>query len=231
MSYVKCALGVVGALGLAALTQQARATTLADLMSGGPVVRGNVIYSDFTDNAGGTSSPGAMLPGSSITVNFSDPAGVSFSGNWNTLAPGANHTAIGYTITTTGNTTLTAGQLFFAGQVVRGNAAAFVGETLTDTVNNQDYSMSVYYDGPNGQADNLRDSVSFNPATTQLKVIKSIDVTAADANSFAAVNFVENTFTTGTGNGGTQPSVPEPMSLALLPLGIAGLALRKKLAR
>ena len=230
MSYVKLALGVVGALGMAALSQQAQATTLADLMAAGtPVVRGNVVYSNFTDNAGGSS--GAMLPGSAITVNFSDPAGVSFSGNWNTLAPGANHTAIGYTITTTGGTTLTGGQLFFAGQVVRGSAAASVGETLTDTVNSKDYSMSVYYDGAGGQTDNLRDSATFNPATTQLKVIKSIDVTAADANSFAAVNFVENTFTTGNGNGGQQPGVPEPMSLALLPLGIAGLALRKKLSR
>jgi hypothetical protein len=61
-------------------------------------------------------------------------------------------------------------------------------------------------------------------------VIKSIDVAANGANSFAALNFVENTFVQ-TNGGGDQPSIPEPMSLALLPLGIAGLALRKKLAR
>ncbi len=229
MSYVKLALGVVGALGMAALSQQAQATTLADLMAAGtPVVRGNVVYSNFTDNAGGSS--GAALPGSAITVNFSDPAGVSFSGNWNTLAPGANHTAIGYTITTTNGVTLTGGQLFMAGQVVSGSGAAFVGETLTDVTNSKNYSMQVYYDGPNGQADNLRDSITIDPASTQLNIIKSIDV-AAGANGFAAINFVENTFTTGTGGGGAQPGVPEPMTLALLPLALAGLGLRKKLKR
>src|SRR5215475_9560446 len=35
MSYVKCALGVVGALGLLAATQQAQAMTLQDLITGG----------------------------------------------------------------------------------------------------------------------------------------------------------------------------------------------------
>jgi hypothetical protein len=219
----------VGALGLAAFSQRAQATTLAELMaSGTPVVRGNVVYSNFTDNAGGSST--AALPGSAITVNFSDPAGVNFSGNWNSLAPGANHTAIGYTITTTNNTTITGAGLFFGGQVVVGNGAAFVGETLTDVTNNKNYSMQVYYDGAGGQTDNLRDAITINPATTQLNIIKSIDVTANNG-GFAALNFVENTFTTGTGNGGEQPGVPEPMSLALLPLALMGLGLRKKLAR
>ena len=69
------------------------------------------------------------------------------------------------------------------------NGAAFVGETLTDTSLNKDYSLQVYYDGPGGNADNLRASVNIDPAVTSLRVIKSIDVAANGSNSFAAPQF------------------------------------------
>jgi len=222
----KCALGVVGALSLAAMAQQARAITLQDLINNGtPVVAGDKVFSGFT--SGGTLSP------SNVTVNFVASSGVQFTANWNTLTQGANSSVIGYTVSVQpgSNNSISGANLFFAGQVIVGNANASVGETLTDTANGKDYSMQVFYGGAGNANNNLRSSVTIAPAVTTLKIVKSIDVAANGANSFASLNFVENTFTQTPGGGGELPPVPEPMSLALLPLGLAGLALRRKLAR
>jgi hypothetical protein len=162
-------------------------------------------------------------------VNFTS-AGVQFTANWNNLTPGNDSAVIGYNVAVgSGGGTITGSGLFFGGQVVLNGGATHVGETLTDPVGPTDYNMQVYYDGPGGLADNLRDSVTFNPAVTSLNIIKSIDV-SGPVGSFAALNFVENTFTSN-GGGGTPPPVPEPMSLALLPLALIGLGLRKKMAR
>lgn len=225
MSYVKCALGVVGALGLFATANNARAVTLADLIaSGTPVVAGDKIFSDFV--------VGGSLPASAVTVNFVANSGVQFTANWNTLTPGANQSVISYTVTVnpaSGNV-ITGANLFFGGQVVVSNGTASVGETLTDAAHSKDYSLQVLYDGPGGKPDVLRASTTIDPSVTSLRVVKSIDVNAGDGNSFAALNFVENTFVQSPGQG-TPPPVPEPMSLALLPLALAGLGLRKKLAR
>jgi hypothetical protein len=221
MSYVKYALGTVAALAFVA-SQSASAVTLQQLITNGtPMVSGNLVYSNF--------SSGGTLPASSINVNFTN-AGVQFTANWNNLTPGNDGAVIGYNVAVgSRGGTITGSGLFFAGQVVLNGGATHVGETLSDTATSNKYSMQVFYDGPGGQPDNLTDNVSFNPEVTSLDIIKSIDVSGPPG-SFAALNFVENTYT-GTGVTGVNPPVPEPMSLALLPLALAGLGLRKRLAR
>ena len=217
------ALGAVGALALLAVVQQTQAQTLASLIGAGPVTSGGLIYSNFSDLG--------SLPASQVNVTFTSN-GVQFTANWNTLTPGHDQSVIGYTVTVDPQVggTLVSGGLSFAGQVIVNNASASVGETLTDTATSNQYSMDVAYFGQHSPNNKLTDTTTFNPAVTQLNIIKSIDVAAADANSFASLNFVDNTFVSNPGTG-TPPPVPEPMSLALLPLALVGLGLRKKLAR
>lgn len=210
-------LGLAAVGAALAFAAPARAVSLDTLLnSGNMIVAGDTVYSGFT--YGGTT------PASSVVVTQT-ATGLSFTTNTGGWSTPTGNSVISYDITVTGATVETVGLGFTA--TASGGASAFVGETVTDTANKKDYSLQVFTDGTGPLPDTTSDSVTLNPASSTLRVVKSIDVASAGTGS-ASITLVDNTFTT---SGGGEPGIPEPMSLALLPLGIAGLALRKKLAR
>jgi hypothetical protein len=207
--------GIAGLFGGPA----AHATTLQDLITQGmPMTSGDVTYTNFTATGN--------LPASDVTVNFT-ASGVQFTANWNTLTPGSDSSVISYTITPQSGYQLSQADLYFAGQVIVSHATATVNETLSDLTTGNDYKMSVFYDGLNSPNDDLRDSVVIDPTASSLQVTKSIQVATTGDNSFASLNFVENTYAQVAVAGG-QPPAPEPATAGLLVLGVAGSLLRKR---
>jgi hypothetical protein len=200
------------------LNATAQAVTIDQLTgtSGSTIVAGDLVYSNFT--YGGTT------PASDVVVT-STASGLEFStstGGWTTPT---GSSVIAYDISVTGNSVQTVNLGFTA--TATGDAVASVGETVTDLTTNTNYELQVATSGIAGFANSDTDSVTLNPTSDSLHIIKSIDVASMGAGT-ATITLVDNTYTQA---GGSPPPVPEPMTLALLPLALAGLGLRKKFAR
>lgn len=209
------ALAVVGAvMGIAS---NAHALTLADLTNSSGLSNGSsVTVGDLTFNNFSFSS--AAITASDVEV-VSVAGGLEFHGNFTSTISPTFDFLVGYTVTSP--SPITTVNLGFDGTTT-GNAIAAVSETiLPDGKIPMNEGLSVI------SGNNSTDSLDLGEGLTTFSVKKDVGAFAA-AGGVASITFVSNTYST-TGN--PPPVIPEPATLAMIPLALAGLAVRKKLAR
>jgi len=206
------ALGALLCLGLAAAPAGAASFTLDELVDDGDSFSaGGLVFSDFDATVSG-SLPTLL---SSYVVEV-DESGFTLTGPIGAADGEVGDVRLEYNVATTGpGTFLSGGQLLFVGAASGVGAQANVAELYVE----QNTSAFVFATGGGGE--NFVDSVAFTGAPTSLRVIKDIQVDSllfspgeASLGGVASVSVVEQSFTV----------VPEPQTLAMMGLGLAGLA-------
>jgi hypothetical protein len=213
--YPALALAVVGAvMGIAS---NAHALTMADLTNssglsnGSSVTVGDLVFDNFSFSS-------AAIDASKVEV-VSVADGLEFHGNFTSAISPTFDFLVGYTVTSP--SPIKTVNLGFDG-AASGTAIAAVSETILPDgkipMNEGLSTISGY---------NSTDSLDLGAGLTSFSVKKDVGAFAAPG-GVASITFVSNTYST-TGN--PPPVIPEPATLALVPLGLAGLAIRRKLAR
>jgi hypothetical protein len=177
----------------------------------------SLTFSNFTYSATATGTASAY-PATSVAVLpyvSGNETGISFNAGWAASKGGTLDLAISYTVSAPTGRTISDAFLSIAG-AVGGNGYGSVGETLLSGTNTIG-SLTATIPGPRS------DLLMFPNGYHSITISVSKDVYLSGGNctgSFADISIVNQAFSTSAVC--DPPSVPEPTSMALLGIGMAG---------